>query len=134
MRYKAELFDSVIPFWEKYSLDTECGGYFTCLDRDGTVYDTDKFIWLRAREVWMFSHLYNRIEKRESWLELARLGAEFLKKHGRDRDGNFYFSLARDGTPLTAPYNIYSDCFSVIAFASSRSSGVLSLSFFLPIT
>ena len=47
--YQNALLQDVIPFWEKYSLDREQGGYFTCLDREGTVYDTDKFIWLQNR-------------------------------------------------------------------------------------
>ena len=122
--YRGLLLEDVIPFWEKYSPDRRLGGYFSCLDRDGTVFDRDKFIWLQAREIWMFSHLYNRVEKRQEWLALAELGAEFLRKYGRDENGNFYFSLTREGIPLTAPYNIYSDCFSVIAFAEyAKASG-----------
>jgi len=50
-QYRAALLDDVIPFWERYSIDDEAGGYFTCLDRDGGVYDTDKFVWLQARQV-----------------------------------------------------------------------------------
>ncbi|MCF6335907.1 MAG: AGE family epimerase/isomerase [Spirochaetales bacterium] len=122
--YKDFFLKDVIPFWEEYSPDYEMGGYFSCLDRAGTIFDTDKFIWMQAREVWMFSHLYNQVEKRSKWLELAKLGADFLCENGRDKNGNFYFSLTRDGTPLTAPYNIYSDCFSVIAFAEyAKASG-----------
>ena len=64
-RYRSALLVDVIPFWIKYSPDHESGGYFTCLDRRGSVYDTDKFVWLQGREVWMFSHLYNNVEKRE---------------------------------------------------------------------
>jgi N-acylglucosamine 2-epimerase len=45
------LSDDVIPFWETHSVDRVCGGYSTCLDREGRVYDTDKFIWLQNREV-----------------------------------------------------------------------------------
>jgi N-acylglucosamine 2-epimerase len=115
--YRGTLLNNVIPFWEKHSLDRECGGYFTCLDRDGSVFDTDKFIWLQARQVWMFSMLYNRLEKRESWLDIARHGADFLRRHGTDKDGNWYFSLARDGRPLVQPYNIFSDCFAAMAFS-----------------
>ena len=47
--YKTALFDNVLPFWENNSLDKVNGGYFTCLDRKGMVYDTDKFIWLQGR-------------------------------------------------------------------------------------
>ena len=65
--YKDELLDNVLPFWLEHSQDNEYGGYFTCLDRDGRVFDTDKFIWLQGREVWMFSMLYNKVEKRQEW-------------------------------------------------------------------
>ena len=44
-QYKSELLDNVLPFWLEHSQDRECGGYYTCLDRDGRVFDTDKFIW-----------------------------------------------------------------------------------------
>jgi len=115
-QYRRALLDDVIPFWEKYSPDRECGGYLTCLDRDGAVYDSDKFVWLQARQVWTFSMLYNELEKRESWLQLARHGVEFLNRYGSDEKGNWYFSLTRDGRPLVQPYNIFSDCFAAIAF------------------
>lgn len=114
--YKTALLEDVIPFWERYSIDVEYGGYFTCLDRDGRVYDTDKFVWLQARQTWMFSLLYNRVEKREEWLEKARHGIDFLNNYGRDPDGNWYFSLTRGGKPLIQPYNIFSDCFAAMAF------------------
>ena len=46
-QYKRELLDNVLPFWLEKSQDKEFGGYFSCLNRDGSVYDTDKFIWLQ---------------------------------------------------------------------------------------
>jgi N-acylglucosamine 2-epimerase len=115
-KYKSELLDKVIPFWLNNSKDEEFGGYFTCLDRKGKVFDTDKFIWLQAREVWMFSSLYNNVEQKPEWLEMALHGAEFLKKYAKDADGNWYFSLTRQGEPLIQPYNIFSDCFACMAF------------------
>ena len=115
--YQKELMNNVIPFWEKNSPDTEFGGYFTCLDQKGKVFDTDKFMWLQGRQVWFFSMIYNQIEKRREWLDIALLGADFMEKHGRDANGNWYFSLARDGKPLVQPYNIFSDCFACMSFA-----------------
>jgi N-acylglucosamine 2-epimerase len=115
--YKTELLDSVVPFWLNHSKDLEYGGYFTCLDRKGEVFDTDKFIWLQGREVWLFSMLYNKIEKKQEWLEMALQGADFMKKYGRDEQGNWYFSLTREGKPLIQPYNIFSDCFAAMAFS-----------------
>lgn len=114
--YKNELLGNVIPFWEKHSGDKEYGGFFTCLDREGKVYDTDKFVWLQGRQVWMFSTLFNNLENRERWLEIAEHGAGFLEKYGRDENGNWYFSLTREGKPLIAAYNIFSDCFATMAF------------------
>lgn len=114
--YKSNLMDDVLPFWQNNSPDYEFGGYFTCLDTKGEVFDTDKFVWLQCREVWCFSMLYNELEPRTEWLELALLGAEFLKKNGRDEDGNWYFSLDREGKPLIQACNIFSDCFAAMAF------------------
>jgi N-acylglucosamine 2-epimerase len=115
--YKNALLNDVIPFWERYSIDWQQGGYFTCLDRQGKVYDTDKFIWLQNRQVWTFSMLYTQLEKRPEWLKLAANGANFLAQHGRDPDGNWYFALDRAGNPLVQPYNIFSDCFAAMAFS-----------------
>ena len=115
-QYRDELLQNVIPFWLEKSQDKEFGGYFTCLDRQGNVFDTDKFIWLQGREVWLFSMLYNRVEKRQEWLDAAIQGAEFLKKHGHDGNLNWYFSLDRQGNPLVEPYNIFSYTFATMAF------------------
>ena len=115
-QYKSELLDRVMPFWMEKSIDEEFGGYFTCLERDGEVFDTDKFIWLQGREVWMLSTLYNKVEKRQEWLDAAIQGAEFLKKYGHDGNLNWYFALDREGNALVEPYNIFSYTFAVIAF------------------
>lgn len=114
--FSQTLFEDVIPFWEKHSIDCEAGGYFTCLDREGRVFDTDKFVWLQARQVWTFSMLYNRVERKQKWLDIARTGADFLAIHGRDSAGDWYFSLDRHGRPLIQPHSIFSDCFAAMAF------------------
>ena len=114
--YKDSLLNDVVPFWQTNSIDWASGGFFTCLGRDGKVYDTDKFVWLQARQVWTFAMLYNEVDRRQAWLDVALAGAEFLARHGMDPAGNWYFSLNREGTPLVQPYNIFSDCFAAMAF------------------
>ena len=99
-RYRQNLVDSVIPFWLNHSLDHEHGGYFSCLDRVGTVYDTRKYVWLQGRAVWMFSRLYNELEPRQEFLDAATLGVHFLRRHARDANGRLYFSLTREGEPF----------------------------------
>jgi N-acyl-D-glucosamine 2-epimerase len=115
-QYKDELMNNVLPFWLEKSQDKEYGGYFSCLDRKGDVFDTDKFIWLQGREVWLFSMLYNKVEKRKEWLDCAIQGGEFLKKYGHDGNYNWYFSITREGKPIVDPYNIFSYTFATMAF------------------
>jgi N-acylglucosamine 2-epimerase len=116
--YKNELLEAVIPFWENHSVDRAHGGYFTCLDRTGNVYDTDKFLWLQARQVWMFATLHKKVDPKKEWKEIALTGASFLEKHGRNTHGDWYFSLDKQGRPLVQAYNIFSDCFAAMAFSA----------------
>ena len=117
-QYKNELLNNILPFWLENSKDEINGGYFTCLDRKGKVFDTDKFMWLQGREVWCFSYMYHHVEQKQAWLEMAKHGADFMQKFGRDENGNWYFSLTAEGKPLVQPYNIFSDCFATMAFAA----------------
>lgn len=117
MLCRRALLEDVIPFWQKHSPDSEFGGYFTCLDRFGQVFDTEKYVWLQGRQVWMFAKLFNCVEKSESWLATAKLGIDFLTKYGRDDQGNFYYALDRTGRPLMQPFSIFSDGFAAMGFS-----------------
>jgi N-acylglucosamine 2-epimerase len=120
-RYEKELLESVIPFWQKNSPDSENGGYYHFLDRDGSVFETKKFMWMEWRIVYMFSTLYNSqilVESQEIWLNIAKQGYEFLTKHGKDADGNFYFALNKKGRPISGAHNIYSEAFAVMGSAA----------------
>jgi N-acylglucosamine 2-epimerase len=122
--YKDELLNNVLPFWLTKSQDLKYGGYLTCLDRVGNVFDTDKFVWLQGRQVWQFSMLYNKLEKNPEWLKCAEQGGEFLKKFGHDGNYNWYFSLTREGKQIIEPYNIFSYTFATMAFGQlSKATG-----------
>lgn len=116
-KYEQELFERVIPFWVKHSPDRVHGGYFNCLDRDGKVYDTNKHVWLQGRQAWMFSKLYRTVEQKPEWLELARLGVEFLRQYAIRPDGRVYFCLSADGKPIYMQRKIFSECFYIMALA-----------------
>ncbi|ERJ61124.1 AGE family epimerase/isomerase [Sphingobacterium paucimobilis] len=115
--YSAYLSDNVIPFWLNHSIDEEYGGFYTCLDREGRCYDTDKFMWLQHRQVWTFAMLYNNYKADETYLRVAKKGADFLLKNGRDKDGNWFFALDRAGNPIVQPHSIFSDCFATMGYA-----------------
>ncbi len=122
-RVSEELWQSVLPFWMRHSLDEEHGGYFNQLDRDGQRFGDDKHVWLQGRQVWMLSKLY--LDKGDrALLDGARLGAEFLASHAVGADGRAFFQLARDGAPIGLQRKIFSECFLVMAYAEyARASG-----------
>ena len=43
-------------FWLKNGWDKENGGVYTCLDRWGKIYSTDKSVWMQGRCAWTFSY------------------------------------------------------------------------------
>lgn len=122
-RYRTYLLESVIPFWERYSPDHEHGGFFTCLDRDGSVYDTRKYVWLQGRQIWMFSRLYNQVERRQEWLDLATAGMEYLSRYGADPSGRYYFRLAPDGRPSFFQRKPYAAVFAMLAMLEYSKTG-----------
>ncbi len=122
--YRATLLDNVIPFWLRHGLDREHGGMMTCLDRDGSLLDTDKSVWFQGRAGWMFATLYNTVEPRAEWLAAARSCREFSRQHCFAPDGKMYFSVTRDGQPLRMRRYVYSEAFAAIARAAyARATG-----------
>ena len=116
-QYRTSLFDDVVPWWEKHSLDPECGGYYSLLERDGRAWATDKYMWMSGRETWMFSHLYNRYRQNSAWRDAARPAQDFMLKHAFQPDGKLYFRLTREGRPVSKVLSIYSEVFVSIALA-----------------
>ena len=82
-RFRKELLESCVPFWLDHAIDTEYGGLINCLDREGKIYSSDKSIWMQGRAAWMFSYLYNNIEKNEEYLKLAKSCLDFLEDHSQ---------------------------------------------------
>jgi N-acylglucosamine 2-epimerase len=122
--YRDGLLNDTIPWWQSRMLDTECGGYLTYRDADGSLLSTDKPVWVNGRVIWMWSRLYNTVEKRPDWLEVARHGVEFLLKHAFDSDGRMFYSLTRDGRPLRKRRYLFSETFGAIALAEyARATG-----------
>jgi N-acylglucosamine 2-epimerase len=116
--YKEGLLNNIIPFWIKHSIDREDGGFLFCLDRDGTVIDTDKGVWQTGRFTWMLGTLYNEVEQRDEWLELAKHGADFLTNHCFDADGRMYFLVTKEGKPVRKRRYVFSESFAAIAYST----------------
>lgn len=117
-RYHAILFDDVVPWWLGHARDEEQGGYFNCLNRDGTPYATEKYLWPTARQVWFFSHIHRHHEARPQWLDHARHGMAFLDRFGFTPEHKMYFRVGRTGEPRATCLSLYTECFGAMAYAT----------------
>ena len=82
----------MLPFWlENHKIISSVVTSLAWIGREISSTQTNLYGY-RVRQVWMFSMLYNNVEKREEWLNCALQGGEFLKKHGHDGNLNWYFA------------------------------------------
>ncbi|HZQ21638.1 MAG TPA: AGE family epimerase/isomerase [Terriglobales bacterium] len=109
--YQETLHRNVMPFWLKYGIDREYGGFFNFLTDEGRVVSEEKVLWSQGRGLWTLSALYNHFDRDAKWLEYASQTAQFLLEYGRDDSGLWRFRVARDGRPLEGPQSIYVDAF-----------------------
>lgn len=115
--FESELKNSCIPFWLNHGIDAQYGGLINCLDREGRVYSSDKSVWMQGRCGWMFSYIYNHIEKKQEYLDLAKSCLTFAKENCIDSDGRMFFTVTRDGRPLRKRRYWFSETFYIIANA-----------------
>ena len=149
--YRDTLLQDVIPFWLRHGLDREHGGILTCLDRDGSVIDTDKSVWFQGRSAWMFATLARaggfqpppepssksstaetnpaldgdcKSPARAECLAASRSCIEFIRQHCYAPDGKMFFTVTREGRPLRMRRYVYSESFAAIANAAyAKASG-----------
>lgn len=122
--YSNQLLNNTIPFWFPRSFDEEYGGFLLMRDADGSLIDDDKAVWIQGRATWTLSTLYNTVEKKQEWLDGAKLGYDFLNKHCFDKDGQMFFHVTRDGRPIRKRRYFFSETFYVIAAAAyAKASG-----------
>lgn len=116
-KFRRELLNSCVPFWLEHAQDTQYGGVLNCLDRFGDVYSDDKSVWMQGRAGWMFSYIYNHIEKKEEYLTFAKSCIDFATNHCIDADGRMFFTVTRDGRPLRKRRYWFSEAFYIMANA-----------------
>ena len=96
-RYRSELFENYLPFWDRFGIDHEHGGFMCSLDYDGTRVNSDKLLWFQGRGIWIYSFLYNHFGQNAKHLEVARKTKDFILKHAPQPDGWWAEEFARDG-------------------------------------
>ena len=116
MTNKEILINNILPFWLGDAIDLENGGIYTQLDREGSIYGTDKSVWFQGRALWTFSKAYNCIEKREEYLAAAENIYKFLPTC-TDTDGRMFFTVTADGRELQKRRYYFSETFAAIGCA-----------------
>ena len=122
--YKEDLLGNILPVWLEHGLDKVNGGIYTCLTRTGELMDSTKSVWFQGRFAFTCCFAYNHVEKRQEYLDAAKLTLDFIEQHCFDTDGRMYFEVAADGTPLRKRRYIFSESFAAIAMAEySKATG-----------
>ncbi|MDG1893249.1 MAG: AGE family epimerase/isomerase [Verrucomicrobiota bacterium] len=116
--YRRALIEDALPFWFPRCWDKAHGGFFSCLDRDGTVLDTDKSVWAQGRMSWMLLRCHQDIMPNDMWLQWAESGIQFLKNHCFDKDGRMFFHVSREGKAIRKRRYAYTEAFAAIALAA----------------
>ena len=106
-------------FWIKNGIDCKHGGVYTCLDRKGKRYSTDKSVWMQGRCAYTFSRLCNLYGERPEWREAAESCLDFMEKYCKNpkAEGRMYFTVTEDGKPLRQRRYFYSESFYAMANA-----------------
>lgn len=115
---KEEL-ERCVNFWLKNGMDPVNGGVYTCLDREGKVFSTDKSVWMQGRCGWIFAWLCHNYGVRQEWLDASKSCLDFMEKYciNREAGDRMYFTVTADGKPLRQRRYYFSEAFYAIANA-----------------
>jgi len=111
--FKKELVN-ILSYWEKYSPDTENGGFYGRVNYDNKPdAKAAKSVVLTGRILWTFS-MAHRVFKSHKYLTLADRAYKQLVKYFFDPEhGGVYWSINADGTPADTKKQIYGNAFAI---------------------
>ena len=111
-----ELFNSILPYWEKYSRDTRPGfqGFFGQIDNyNKPDPDCSRSIVMTSRFLWTYSAVA-RYTKNPRYLEMADFAYKTIVQKYLDRkNGGVYWSVNPDGSPDISKKQIYGEAFCI---------------------
>ena len=115
---KAELERSA-RFWLDHGMDKEHGGVYTCLDRKGEIYSTDKSVWMQGRCGWIYAFLCHSYGVKQEWLDASKSCLDFMEQYcfNHDCGDRMYFTVTAEGRPLRQRRYYFSEAFCAIANA-----------------
>jgi len=107
-----ELEQDILPFWIRYCLDDEYGGFIGRMSNDRTIVkDAPKGLVLNARILWTFSAAY-RFEKNDEYLQMAKRSFDYLMQNFVDKQyGGAYWLLDHRGKAIDDSKELYGQSF-----------------------
>jgi mannobiose 2-epimerase len=117
-RVEAELTTDILPFWLKYSIDDEYGGFRGQIANDLKIdRHAAKGLILNARILWTFSKAFS-VYRDPVYLATARRAYEYICQYFWDKEfGGVYWMVNCEGRPLDTKKRIYGQAFTVYALA-----------------
>ena len=94
------LYEEYLPFWDRYGIDHELGGFMCSLDHDGTLVNTHKHTHFQGRGLWVYATLYEHL-KNEEYLYIAHKSRDFVLQFGCDEHGNWVRTMDREGRVIS---------------------------------
>ena len=112
-RWVREELDRCVDFWLTHGMDDVYGGVYTCLDRKGGIYSTDKSVWMQGRCAWIFAYLCHQYGIKEEWLRASKSCLDFMEAHciNKSAGDRMYFTVTEDGRPLRQRRYYFSEAF-----------------------
>ncbi|MCR4578999.1 MAG: AGE family epimerase/isomerase [Treponema sp.] len=111
---KDELFNNILPYWEKHARDTTSGneGFFGAIDNDNNPdYKIQRSIVMTSRFLWTYSAVA-RLTKDARYLPMADFAYNtIITKYWDKENGGVYWSVLPDGTPKVSKKQIYGEAF-----------------------
>ena len=99
-QYERDIFKDFFPFLDKHVVDHKLGGFMTNVDRDGTLLNTVKNTWYCGRGIWAYSFLYNNLDKKQRYLDIAEKSVRFILRHAPEGDGLWAPEFTKEGEPI----------------------------------
>ena len=122
-RVEKELRGDILPFWLKYAVDEEFGGFRGQIANDLTIDPlAHKGLILNARILWAFAKAH-KVYGDEIYLRTARRAYDYLLRYFWDADfGGAYWMVDHLGQPVETKKRIYGQAFTVYALAEYASA------------
>ncbi|HYW66296.1 MAG TPA: AGE family epimerase/isomerase [Candidatus Dormibacteraeota bacterium] len=117
-RVERELLGDILPFWLKYAVDHEYGGFRGQIANDLTIDPlAHKGLILNARILWTFAKAY-KVYGGDVYLRTAQRAYDYLQRYFWDAEfGGVYWMVDHLGNPVDTKKRIYGQAFTVYALA-----------------